>query len=826
MSITKATPRPILKGINDLSRRKLVVEAEQLPQHLPHLYLLTERGPTLPQVAIGDSFAQLYGSKSLDLRSKFTTHLTVLAKTIMANGNTCMIQRLKPAGAATALLRFSLEVIPAEIPVWQRDSEGNYDIDSNGDRIQELNGVDPVTTFGYRLVWHKTLVPYTGNAKLFGQGTRIATYRDGSETAGSLDFSTLLTNYSGGAPVPSTLYPILDLEVSSFGDYGNRVGVNLMAPTSDDLSPGDFALMNDVEAFIYRLTCVERPETSATGQIWQRKNGDNSIDVVLKDGVTNPKTNEMMSITDTFIDAYQELNDPTIVPLYGPFGRLHLYRDQLDAVLTRIIEGGEVVTPVGSNSTTQPAIITVGEKLRDTDAGVFGRPAFTGHPTRKHLLNIFTGSDQYGVPYWQFDVSNSIGFGGIAFNGSTTYHYASGGDDGLFVDANGKPSLSMNTSIYDELVANEISIYGKGEAHLLDDAKYPHSTFWDSGFSLATKEKMLTPIGRRKDLNLFLSTQAVGDYTGDAIDSTLGTAVSNTTDSVVVDGVTLVNKTFITVLPNTIHSTASVYLPAGRYKLSVSNTPSVSWSATPWVDQAANSSTQEVNNAMYLSSMAKNYPESEIYGTPVCRVAVVGRTGVLLNSDYRGILPLTIDVADKVSRYMGAGIGRWSSGQAFDDSPNNQVTMFRDINITWQPDNVYNDSWDNGLIWVQNFDRRQQFYPAFQTVYPDDTSVLNSIITMMACCELEKVAQRVWRQLTGNSKLTKDQFIERSNALITSMTVDRFDGRFVIQPETYFTEADDARGYSWSCNIHIYANNMKTVGTFTVVAHRMEDLAA
>ena len=72
--------------------------------------------------------------------------------------------------------------------------------------------------------------------------------------------------------------------------------------------------------------------------------------------------------------------------------------------------------------------------------------------------------------------------------------------------------------------------------------------------------------------------------------------------------------------------------------------------------------------------------------------------------------------------------------------------------------------------------------------------------------------------------LTPDQFIARSDALIKANVAGKFDARVVIVPETFYTSDDDQRGYSWSCNIHMYAPNMKTVGTFTIVAHRIEDL--
>ena len=88
------------------------------------------------------------------------------------------------------------------------------------------------------------------------------------------------------------------------------------------------------------------------------------------------------------------------------------------------------------------------------------------------------------------------------------------------------------------------------------------------------------------------------------------------------------------------------------------------------------------------------------------------------------------------------------------------------------------------------------------------------------------MADRAWRQLTGIASLTAEQFVERSNKLISDMCKDRFNGRVIIVPETYYTADDTARGYSWSTKIHMYAPNMKTVGTFTIVPHRIEDYKA
>ncbi len=96
----------------------------------------------------------------------------------------------------------------------------------------------------------------------------------------------------------------------------------------------------------------------------------------------------------------------------------------------------------------------------------------------------------------------------------------------------------------------------------------------------------------------------------------------------------------------------------------------------------------------------------------------------------------------------------------------------------------------------------------------------------MAIVELQKVGERARRQFSGTSSLTNAQLVERINEFVVNNTTGRFAGRFTVIPETYFTKADTARGYSWTMKIKIYAPNMKTVGTLSVESYRIEDLQA
>lgn len=235
---------------------------------------------------------------------------------------------------------------------------------------------------------------------------------------------------------------------------------------------------------------------------------------------------------------------------------------------------------------------------------------------------------------------------------------------------------------------------------------------------------------------------------------------------------------------------------------------------------------EEHSIAIALRTRLQMYPESDYFGTPVMRGMIVGRCGKRRNSQFTKYLPLTLEVAIKSARYMGASNGRWKNGSHFDGAPGSVLDYMTDISITWVPASVRNRNWDVGLNWVQSYDRRSFFFPALKTVYEGDTSVLNSYFTALAIGQLNKIAHATHREFTGVAHLTNAQLAARVNEFVNSRTQNRFDERFVIVPDAQFTDMDLLRGFSWTLPIKIYAANLKTVMTTYVQAYRIEDLAA
>jgi len=226
-----------------------------------------------------------------------------------------------------------------------------------------------------------------------------------------------------------------------------------------------------------------------------------------------------------------------------------------------------------------------------------------------------------------------------------------------------------------------------------------------------------------------------------------------------------------------------------------------------------------------LKTMAELYPESATFGTPVMRGVICGGSGELINSLYIKRVPLTYEIAYKAARYMGARNGAWRNGAAFDRAPLSIVTQLKNIDVTWVPASTRNTLWSVGLNFVLNYQVNTQFFPAIQTVYEDDTSVLNSFFTAVAIAYLNKVAHAAWREFSGSISLTNAQLEEQVNLFVSEAVRDKFDGMFVIRPNATVTEMDNLRGFSWSLPIQIFATNMVSVMITHVEAFRLSDLA-
>jgi hypothetical protein len=324
-----------------------------------------------------------------------------------------------------------------------------------------------------------------------------------------------------------------------------------------------------------------------------------------------------------------------------------------------------------------------------------------------------------------------------------------------------------------------------------------------------------------KNTNLFLSGSSDGTISNTLLDSLVAADMDNYNnslheyndlvmhpESIIYDsGFGLATKK---VLPKFISRRKDTFVALSTYAW---NAPSISLA-------------DQYSVGVALKTMMELYPESATFGTPVMRGIIIGGSGTLSGSLYTKRVPLTYELLYKAARYMGSKNGAWKNGFCFDKAPLSIVTQIKDIDVTWVPTSTRNALWGVGLNFVLNYQVRTQFFPALQTVYENDTSVLNSFFTAVAIAYLNKISHAAWREFSGTISLTNAQLEEQVNNFVAAQVKDKFDGKFVIVPNATVTELDDLRGYSWTLGIKLYANNMRTVMTTFVESYRQSDLTA
>jgi len=228
--------------------------------------------------------------------------------------------------------------------------------------------------------------------------------------------------------------------------------------------------------------------------------------------------------------------------------------------------------------------------------------------------------------------------------------------------------------------------------------------------------------------------------------------------------------------------------------------------------------------AVLLKTSAKLFPESDFYGTPVAR-AVICAGGYKLYSSLSGDYYSSVfELAIKSARMMSAGNYRWKSAFNFDHGSNAILKYGYGYKPEFIPAGIKPTLWNDGLVWAQPRDNETYFIPAVQTVYDDDTSPLNSWITVCALATLNRIASDSWREFTGTSTMSDAEFKDAVLVYLNSRLNGIFDGLVVVIPQVIINKDDALRGYSWHVMFQLYAGNMKTKMVSYTEVYRLSSL--
>lgn len=376
IQINSSLPRTIILGFNDKSGRLVPMEPEALPQYLPLLPLHTEWGPHDDSFIVGGgAFAYIYGTRSLDVMAPYANHQTEVAKAAFGQGTVGQVVRILGEGADIARMRLSCEVLEDEIEEFERNADGTYRLDNNGDTIPT-----GATIGGVRARWLLEEIVESNDVITFGAGAP----REGTMV--------------NGAGRPSMIYPIIDRMARFYGERGNNIGQRIAAPTMMSNIPVDGDVIDDMGAYIYRMWVAERADISSSSRVFPTLSGEQYLDFTLKANTVDKHTERSYFLGDTGKEAW-ESDDPTSDGLYGRFGDMHIYEANVQ-LIQDMIYANESGFDVVNRESIDPA----------------------------GTLNLFGAVHYNNVPYHTFVVEGPIG-GGLNFSENTT-HYAMGGADG------------------------------------------------------------------------------------------------------------------------------------------------------------------------------------------------------------------------------------------------------------------------------------------------------------------------------------------------------------------------------------------------------------
>lgn len=460
-NIVNGAPQIILLGTKDVSTREPLRSVQSRPTHLPLSYFYARRGPAGARL-IGDGDQTQYHIDTFDPRKKYYNHATVFLAGFLGEGNAVMAERLIPDDAAPeAAVRVSLEVLETEVDIYERNVDGTIKYVTGNPVVSGT----PVPGFKARFVIGPVPTGLTG----FGSG---------AVAPGTL---------SDGTWAVSEVIPLFDVKESSIGEDGNLTAINFFAPTRETTEAQfDTRLLSSLRAYPFAFRVGRKASVTSSPTAVEDITGTKTSIYTFLQNAINPYTDAQMHFADVVVGKYNRHNDSRMPDVDGFLGNVAVYQTNINALLARLYAAEKTYADAN------PLITTNYDFLFDGQA-------------EDHLFNFMGGSTYDGYPYHTYQLEAAVdGFQ------ATSSQWASfqGGADG-----------TMNDAAFATLVEAKMADYASRFSAVHDDARRVESVFYDSGFPLATKYKLLDLLAIRKDVALGLSVYEAGAPKGTAADN-------------------------------------------------------------------------------------------------------------------------------------------------------------------------------------------------------------------------------------------------------------------------------------------------------------------
>lgn len=436
MRLKNSTPRAIFTGFKEGLTTDPVTAPEITPIHLPYVFIQGGRGKEDTLLLTGDALSTVYGEDMLNYRSKYASPATLIARQAASTGSAIFTKRLVAPDATAARIRIGVEVVPDKLVVYQRNADGSFMKDTDGNKIPDGDK----TVDGVKMRW---IVNHDKDA--------VAPNAFGKD-------EVVIGQMTAADGTQSKYYPILDGMVSWRGAEGDNIGLRLEAPTALSSNPTRTDIIERIGAFLYRIQFVERKSSRTAPTVIRTISGMEQETFALQEGVIQPDDETDLSFGKVVVDAY-EYNETGNTPIFAPMDQMHLYQKNIDEVVKELYE---------SESKVNKDLLTDVEFVEGQ-------------------MNIFTGVDYNGIPYQTIEVLDADQ-GGVIFDGTSTF-YAIDGSDG-----------DVDWDTFDALAKQQFESFGRMGEDLEDMAFYPFSIVYDIGYKVDTKKAMANVLSLRPEI--------------------------------------------------------------------------------------------------------------------------------------------------------------------------------------------------------------------------------------------------------------------------------------------------------------------------------------
>lgn len=420
----------IYEGVRDASGRVINLSPTVSPSHVPLVFLLSDKSYDEPKYLSPTQLTRVLGSQTLNKLSKFYSHQSLLTDIVAKNGSPVLYYPVKVPGRTKAKIRLSVSILQ---PLPDGDSQPPG-----------------------RLVWTDNLSGYPED----------------------------LQNYTAGDVYPSDLastatYPILDAELSYYGESGNKVGFVLEAVSLDEMTN----LMLPRRAAVYKFGLIEISPTGATVPILT-VNGEDKVFVTLTKDVVDA-TNTSLYLPHVF-DRHYFHGAGNTLENFGEFEAIYVYDDVISKLLTRLYD-----LEVGYDDAIPSGFREDWELGSDVANQVY--------------LNIVSGKHIDGLTNYQ-------GFGvdrqGLVGTGNKVL--AQGGSSGIPELRSQREKFIQANTLLDTYVTDLGSSMTE-DSIFADGARFDYTLMYDSGFAMSAKEALTNLLTSRSDVMLIMTPHSYGE---------------------------------------------------------------------------------------------------------------------------------------------------------------------------------------------------------------------------------------------------------------------------------------------------------------------------